>query len=465
MLMNAFRWQSMIKPEMIQGEIPSNKTIYKRAFEIAWPSTIESILVALIGSVDLMMVGNLGKEAISAVGITTQPKFIILATIIALNIGVTVLVSRRKGAKDQHAGNKILHHAFSLSILLSFILSMLGAVFAREFMQLAGATEDYIDLAVTYFRIIMFGNFFNCTALTITAAQRGAGNTKISMKTNLSANIVNLIFNALLINGLFFFPELGVKGAAIATSIGNVVGFMVALYSITRKGKFLELKLNHLFHFEKQYLKEIFNISKSSFIEQIFLRIGFFSYVKAVAGLGTVAFSAHQAVMSIMSISFSVGDGLSVANTSLVGQSLGAKRKDMAIIYGKVSQRIGLVMALFTSLMITLFRSQIMSLFASEPEVILAGEVPLMILSVAVIFQITQVITIGSLRGAGDVKFVAGIMLISVTIIRPSLTWILCYPFNLGLNGAWLSILLDQFTRYFISHHRFKQAKWIGIEV
>lgn len=465
MFLNAFRWQHMIKEDMIQGEIPSNRAIYKRAFDIAWPSTIESILVALIGSVDLMMVGNLGKEAISAVGITNQPKFIILATIIALNIGVTVLVSRRKGEKNKEAGNKVLNNALSLSIIISFVLSVLGATFAKEFMIFAGATSDYLDLSASYFRIIMIGNFFNCTALTITAAQRGAGNTKISMKTNITANVVNLICNALLINGLFFFPKLGVQGAAIATSIGNFVGFCVALYSVTRKGKFLELKFNHLFHFEKSYLKEIFNISSASFIEQIFLRIGFFMYAKAVAGLGTVAFSAHQAVMSIMSISFSVGDGLSIANTSLVGQSLGARRKDMAIIYGKVSQRIGLMMALLTSLTITIFRSQIMSLFASDPEVIQAGEIPLMILSITVIFQISQVIIVGSLRGAGDVKFVAIIMLISVTIIRPTLTWVLCYPLNMGLIGAWLSVFLDQLTRYAISLIRFKQAKWLGIEV
>lgn len=464
-LLYIFRWQSMIKPELIQGDILTNKQIYRRTFDIAWPSAIESILIALIGAVDLMMVGGIGKEAISAVGITNQPKFIILATIIALNMAVTVLVSRRKGENNKEEANKYLINALSASIIISLVLSILGIIFSKEFMAFAGATNDYIYLASDYFKIIMIGNFFNCMALTMTSAQRGAGNTKISMKTNLAANIVNLILNALLINGLFFFPKLGVYGAGIATSIGNLTAFFIALYSCTRKGKFLYLKIGNLFKFNLKYLKDIYALASATLVEQLFLRIGFLMYAKAVAGLGTVAFSAHQIVMSIMSISFSVGDGLSIANTSLVGQSLGAKRKDMAIIYGKVSQRIGLIMAILTSLIITIFRAQIMSLYANDLDVITMGELPLIILSVTVIFQISQVITIGSLRGAGDVKFVAILMLVSVTIIRPSLTWIFCYPMNMGLAGAWFSVFVDQLTRFFISAYRFKQSKWIDIKV
>ncbi len=464
-LLNFFRWQNMIKPAQILGDIPDNGTIYRRTFHIAWPSAVESVLIALIGAVDLMMVGGLGSEAIAAVGITNQPKFLVLATILALNTGVTVLVSRRKGAGLQKEANIYLRQAFMLSVVLSLLLSLGGAVFAPQILSFAGATPDYLDLAVTYFRIIMFGNFFYCVGLTITAAQRGIGNTRISMVTNIAANLVNLVMNAMLINGLFFFPRLEVAGAAIATAMGNIVSFFIAIYSVSHKDGFLQLKLNQNWLPDRRAIRDLFNISWSALVEQIFLRIGFLMYAKAVAGLGTVAFAAHQIVMNIMSISFSVGDGLSIANTSLVGQSLGAERSDMAIIYGKVAQRIGLVLAVIVSASITLFRAQLMGLFSSEAAVIAAGEIPLIFLSVTVLFQIVQVIIIGSLRGAGDVKFVALLMLISVTIVRPVLTWILCYPLNLGLPGAWMSVLLDQFTRYLVSYLRFRKAAWTRIKV
>ena len=460
-----FPVHKMLKKEDIIGDIPASREIVKKTFDIAWPSALESVFIALIGAVDMMMVGNLGKEAISAVGIVTQPKFIVLAPILALNISVNVLVARRKGQKDKESANLYLRQALLISTLVAFVLSLTAGIFSKELLLFAGANDDYLHLAIPYFRYILIGNFFYSVGLTMTAAQRGAGNTKISMKTNLAANVVNLFFNAMLINGLFFFPRLEVTGAAIATMIGNIVSFCMALYSVTRKGGFLELSLKDKWSVDLQAMNDIFIISKSSLIEQIFLRIGFFTYSKAVASLGTVDFSAHQVCMNIMHISFAIGDGLQIACTSLVGQSLGAKRPDMAMIYGKVSQRIGIMMAIMTGLVITGLRSELLSFFTSDADVILAGSIPMMIISITVLFQIPQVIVVGSLRGAGDVKFVAMMMLISVTLVRPILAYVLCYPVGLGLIGAWLALLLDQITRFTLSFVRYHQGHWTKIHI
>ena len=184
-----------------------------------------------------------------------------------------------------------------------------------------------------------------------------------------------------------------------------------------------------------------------------------------MASLGTVDFSAHQVCMNMMHISFAIGDGLQIACTSLVGQSLGAKRPDMAMIYGKVSQRIGIMMAIMTAFFVTVFRSELLGFFTNDMDVILAGSIPMMILSVTVLFQIPQVIVVGSLRGAGDVKFVAMMMLISVTLVRPILAYVLCYPVGLGLLGAWLALLLDQITRFSLSFRRYHQGHWTKIHL
>ncbi len=462
-ILNSFKWQSMIRPNDILGEIPSNKNIYKRTFKMAWPSAIESVLIALIGAVDMMMVGNLGSSAISAVGIVNQPKFIVLAAIFALNTGVTVLVSRRKGENNQEAANKYLRQAIYICIGLSFILSLTAGIFAKEFLMFAGANIDYIDLAVPYFRIILFGNFFYAIGHTMTSAQRGAGNTKISMKTNLAANGVNLIFNALLINGLFFFPQLGVTGAAIATAIGNIVAFSMATYSVTRKGNFLHFSFFEKMKFDKLALNEMYKISSSSFIEQIFIRVGFLTYAMTIANLGTVAFASHQVCMNIMVISFAVGEGLQIASTSLVGQSLGQRRPDLATIYGKVSQKIGISLAILLALVVFNLRSELVSLFTIEQQVITMTQIPMMILSFTILFQVPQVIIVGSLRGAGDVKFVAMMMLISVAIFRPLLSYILAYGVGLGLQGAWIALAFDQVTRYAFSFYRYRSGKWANI--
>ena len=169
--------------------------------------------------------------------------------------------------------------------------------------------------------------------------------------------------------------------------------------------------------------------------------------------------------LQMMSLSFSVGDGLSIATSSLVGQSLGAKRKDLAIIYGKVSQRLGMIAAFILSIIIVIFRSQFVGFFTRDPEIIRLGSDIMIILAFIVNFQVSQVIVVGSLRGAGDVRFVAKLSMFSVTLVRPALTFFLAYTLGFEIYGAWISVILDQVIRFIVSRIRFRNAKWLNIEV
>jgi putative MATE family efflux protein len=460
-----FGVENLIPKKYQTQTLPSTEEVYKKTLKIAWPSAMEAILISLIGAVDMMMVGGLGTNAIAAVGITTQPKFLIMAFVLALNTGTTVIVSRRKGENNQEGARKALRNALIFSVGISFISSLIGFIFSREILMFSGANSDYINEAMIYFNIVLVGNFFYLISLTITAAQRGVGNTKISLVTNLSANIVNIIFNYLLINGIWIFPRWGVAGAAVATSMGNIVSLILAVYNVSDKNNFLHINFKQDWSLDQKTLVSIWKISSSSLIEQVFIRIGFMMYAKAVAGLGTLQFATHYIVMQVMSITFSAGDGLSIATSSLVGQSLGAKRPDLAYIHGKVSQRIGMVISFTLAILIILNRSLIMSLFSIDPEIIDLGAQILIILSFIIQFQIAQVITVGSLRGAGDVKFVAMLSLLSVTIIRPILTYFLAYSLGFGLYGAWFSVVCDQMIRFYVGRYRFKQAEWVKIEV
>jgi putative MATE family efflux protein len=268
-----------------------------------------------------------------------------------------------------------------------------------------------------------------------------------------------------LINGIWIFPRWGIAGAAVATSMGNIVSLILAVYNLSKKDNFLHVNFKQDWTLDKKTLISIWKISSSSLVEQVFIRIGFMMYAKAVAGLGTLQFATHYIVMQVMSITFSAGDGLSIATSSLVGQSLGAKRPDLAYIHGKVSQRIGMVISFTLAILIILNRSLIISLFSVDPKIIDLGAQILIILSFIIQFQIAQVITVGSLRGAGDVKFVAMLSLLSVTILRPLLTYVLAYSMGFGLYGAWFSVVCDQMIRFYVGRYRFKQAEWVKIEV
>ncbi len=455
----------MIKPHQVLGKLPTSKSMYLSTYRIAWPSALEAVLISLIGSMDTIMVGSLGAGAIAAVGITNQPKYLVLSVIVSLNLGVTTIVARRKGENDIIGANRCLKQSMLISIILSVIASALGFAFSDPLMVFAGAGEDIIADASVYFRIIMIGNIFSCIGLTITAAQRGSGNTKISMITNLSANIVNICFNYLLIGGNFGFPALGVAGAAIATAIGGFVSLVIAVFSVARHGGFLSLFEYGSWQFDSRTIKTLASLGSSAFVEQIFMRIGFFSYAKIVAGLGTVAFATHQIGMNILNFSFACGDGLSIAASSLVGQSLGAKRPDLAILYGKVTQRIALSVSAVLFCIFILPRREWIMLFSSEPEIISLGALLLIIIAFTCPFQTSNVVVSGCLRGAGDAKFVALVSFVSIGVVRPVATWLLCYPLGFGLLGAWFSLVIDQIIRLTCNYIRFSRGRWTKIIV
>lgn len=465
LLKRFFSIDYMLKKDEILGSLPTTREVYKNSFNMSWPCAFEAVLVSLVGSIDIMMVGGLGAEAIAAVGLTNQPKFVLLAMIFSLNVGVTAIVARRKGAEDFKGANSCLKQSIILSFIISLIMAISGYIFANEIMLFAGAGEDVINDSVAYYKILMVSIVFTSLSLTINAAQRGVGNTKISMRTNVVANIVNLIFNYFLINGIWIFPRLEVRGAAIATTLGSIVGFLMSVFSVYYNTRILDLRGKGNWKFDKATMKAFLSISGSSVVEQVFMRIGFFSFAIIVAALGTIAFATHQICMNVINLSFCFGDGLSAAAASLVGQNLGAKRPDKAKIYGKIGQRMAFIVSTVLFFVFILARKQIIMLFNSEEHIVSLGGMIMIIIAFTTHAQTSQTVYNGCLRGAGDTKFVALISFISIALIRPGLAWILCFPANLGLKGAWIALFADQTMRYILGKKRFDSGKWTKIKI
>lgn len=464
-LVNILSVKSMLKKEQIIGEIPSSRDAYRNFFKIAWPSAVEAFLVGAIGSVDTMMVGTLGDDAITAVGITNQPKYILLAMIFSLNVGVTAVTARRKGQLDQTGANRALRAGILICTVISILMSCLGYLFAYPIMQLAGAEESYIKDAVTYFRILMFSIPFQALNLTINAGHRGCGKTKISMTTNVISNLINILFDYLLINGIAFFPRLQVAGAAFATLMGAIAAFLISLKSLLRRNGYLTFYHKAGWKMNNQVLHPIIKVSSSAFVEQVFLRIGFMAYAAIIARLGTTAYATHIICMNILTLSFCFGDGLSIAASALVGQNLGAKRPDLSILYGKTGQRLAFMISTVIFFVFIFGRSLLVSLFSRNPDVIALGSGIMILAAMGTHMQTSQVVCSGCLRGAGDTTYVAVVSLVSVAIIRPLLTWLLCYPVGFGLYGAWVALLVDQCMRLTFCFKRFSGGKWSSISL
>jgi putative MATE family efflux protein len=330
-------------------------------------------------------------------------------------------------------------------------------------MLFAGAQEGtrILEFATDYFRITIIGFVFSSLGMVINAAQRGCGNTRVSMYTNIIANLVSLLLNFLLITGRFGFPALGVRGAAIATVAGNITMFIICMINVSKPGGFLRLRLK--FKLDKDILKSVANVSSSAFVEQIFMRIGFFTTARLIAGLNSAAvpaLAAYTICMHLQNMSFTFGDGLSVASSSLVGRSLGAKRPDMAIVYGKVSQRLAYIISIILFFIFIFGRYFFIGLFTDTEAVTNMAVAVVILIAVSSPFQMSQVVLAGSLRGAGDTKFIAAVSFICIVFIRPGLTWAFCYPLGFGLTGAWIALTIDQIIRMLIVSRRFAQGKW-----
>lgn len=444
-----------------------NRNYINKTVAVAWPAVLESFFVAVVGIIDSMMVSRLGEYAVAAVGLTTQPKFIGLALFIATNVAVSALVARRKGENDREGAARILMTALMFVVAAGIIVSILCVIFAHPIIRFAGSESDTHDSAVLYFRIIMGGIIFSIISLVINAAQRGSGNTKIAMSANLTSNLVNICFNYLLIGGHFGFPALGIKGAAIATVIGTVAACGMSIASLFRKDSFVNVGyiLQNKLRATWGAFKQISNLASNVFIEQILLRIGFMAVSVMAANLGTRAFAAHQVGMNIMSLSFSFGDGMQVAAVTLIGQSLGQKNADLAKKYGTICQRIGNMISVVLSVLYLLLGKWFFSMYFTEADTIQIGVEIMRVMVIIVLMQVAQVIYMGCLRGAGDVRFTTIASTISVTCIRPLASYIFAYLLNFGVIGIWLGIVCDQICRLILTQWRFKSGRWTKIQI
>jgi putative MATE family efflux protein len=463
---NAYSVNNMIKTEHRLGEMPSTRETYSSLIRIALPSVAEMVLASLIGSMDTMMVGNLGEFAIAAVGLTGQPRMLILSIFFALNIGMTAIIARRRGEERREDANRTLRSMLSVIFGLSIVLTVFAVTFAPQFMRIAGAIEgETLETSTVYFRIIISAVPINALTMAMTASLRGIGNTKVTMYVNTISNLVNIVFNFLLIEGRFGFPRLEVAGAAIASVIGMTVGFVLTIMVLLKRDGYLHLTFRGSWKPEIKYLRPVFKVGRNAVLEQIALRIGFFVFARIVAGLGTQDFATHQICMQFTGITFTIGDGIGIAATSLVGQNMGRGRPDVSMLYGKAAQRLALTVSLFLIAVLIVLRVPLVKLFSDDPYIVELGSKVMIIVALFQPFQTTSVVISGCLRGSGDTRFIAVVMLICITIIRPLAALFTVYILGLGLVGAWSASLLDMIIRMTIVYKRFSSFKWANIKV
>jgi putative MATE family efflux protein len=438
----------------------SPKEANREVLKLAAPALAENVMMSLIGMADMIMVGRIGSAAIAAVGLSNQPMMFSMALFMALNVGTTAVVARHIGATEYKEANETARQTLVLVGLMGIITSAILFFFAEEILLFMGAEQDTMAHAMGYFRIVSISMIFNTIQMSVNSMVRGAGDTKSPMANNMVVNIVNLVGNFVLINGIRFFPRLGVTGAGLATAFSRLVGAVLALTLVLVPGKRITVSFKERFRFNWDIAARVTRVGIPSAIEQFVMRAGMMFFTRTVSGLGTVTYAAHQVGLNITSLSFTTGMGFAMAATSLVGRSLGAKKPDHAEVLANSAHKLAMMISGVVAFFLFFFGKQVSLLYSNEIEVLTQAAIALRIIALVQPAQSTQFVLAGALRGAGDTKWPLYSTIIGVWGFRVLLSYILVQKMGFGLIGAWIAMAIDQVARSSIILYRFKTGKW-----
>lgn len=447
----------------------SRQTI-KDVLKIALPAVGEMILYMMIGVFDTMMVGRYGGNvSVSSVGLCTEIIYTFSNMFIAvgISIGITSLVARRVGAGELELAEEYGTLGFGVAVLLSFIISFLLFVFNTNILSFAGANNEVISLGAPYMRIASIGIFFNMMMSSLNGCLRGYGNTKTPLFASLLVNLINIPLDYILIFGKFGAPELGVRGAAIATSIAQFSGFVFIVLYMIFKSK-IKIRFKYISMFKSHMLSDLLRLSIPSSLQEGALSISRLLCNFMIVSLGTVSFAANQITTSIESISFMPGWGFAVAATALVGHKVGEKDFKKAKEYAFTATILGSGVMLFCSILFLTIPSQLINLFVhgGEKEVIRLGTFCLMVAAIEQPLMGVSMILGGALKGGGDTKTPFTISVISSWFFRLPIMLYFIYILKLSVVYVWVITAIqwsfDGLLTWYLYKKKFTRENIIG---
>lgn len=438
---------------------------------LAWPIFIEQVLLALVKAVDTAMVGSLGKEATAAVAINYSPNMVMDGVMIALGIGFTSLVARSVGARDLARARNFLKQGLLAITAIGLALSIFCFVCARKIPIWMGGYPEILDNAEIYNQITAISILFRGLTIMLTAIYRGYGDSKSPMIINVLVNGLNVIGNFLMIyptrpltllgrTFTMFGFGWGVAGAAVSTALSGVLGGVILLIMCFTKDTPLRLTLKESYAPDPVALKAVLEISVPTMLERFFQTSAFLLLSRTVATLGTAQLAAHQVAATAESLSFMPGFAFGTAVTTLFGQSIGAKRTDLAHDYVVHTLKMGTVTMALMTLVLFLWPTPIISLFTPDAEVIRMGSTLLRLLALIQIPQMAASVYSGALKGAGDAKSSLVLTLSSIWGVRIAGIMFSVYVLHLGLYSICVCMDIDNVVRWILFHLRYRQGKW-----
>lgn len=446
-------------------EFIRNRERSKTIITLAAPVILEMILGMVVWIADTAMVGRLNAEALSAVGLGGQIFFSSVNVFASVGIGAAAIVSRHIGAQNHERSRESAVHAFQIGLVLGIILFICSYFIFGHFFVMAKAEAQVVELGTEYLRIISLAGLFMVPGFISSAILRATGDTKTPMIGAIIINTINLIGDYLLIFGKFGFPKMGVAGAALATAIGQIVGFCYVMF-ILFKGKGEDsYKIGRLGAVNWNDFRQIWKFSLPALINELMISGGRLIYSFMVIGMGTLSFAANQIAVTAESLSFMPNSGFAVAATTLVGQSLGAGDREEAEKYGWTSAALAAVVMGVTAIVFLFFPKIMARLFTNDVDTIDLAAKCIRIGALEQIPMAYAMVLSGALKGAGDTKGSMYITIGSNWLFRLPASFLVVYIWKLPVTALWYVTAIQYMIETLLFGIKFRKGHWANIDI
>lgn len=447
--------------------IDENKLL-RSMVRLAWPVVVQQASFAMVQLVDTALVGNLGEDALAGVRLAGLLLWLGMSGMMAVGVGATAIVARTVGAGKQSEASRVMQTVLVLSVVWGVVMMFAMLLFGSWWLGLVGAEPAARHEGTRYLQMLALAMPFLSFMFAGQAAQQGSGDTWSPMVVGVIVNVINTVASYVLVYGPGIFPRMEAAGSGLGTAVAASVGALLVagvLFSGQRTLIWVPFKGGA---FSSHDARRILTIGVPSGLEQAQFNFAFMIYTAIIASLGTAALAAHGVVLGIQALTFNVGFALSIAVSAAVGQSLGAKRPDLAEHASWVGMRASLVFMIACGILLMTLGGPITDIFVggeNASEVIDIGRKLLFIFAFAMPGMAISLSLSGALRGAGDTRAVLYIMAGCTWIVRLIPAYLLAITFGLGVPGAWLAAIMDISVRALFMFLRFRQGKWKEVEV
>lgn len=443
-------------------ELFCDKEFYKKLFIIAFPITLQNLITSSLNMVDILMVGQLGENAIAAVGLANQMFLLILMAIIGVSSGISVFISQFWGKKDIENIHRMLGIALISSVGIATISTIFVAIYPKQIMKFFTLDSNVIELGISYLLFVCVSYIFTAITFVYNFSLRSIGQTTISMLVSIVAVLINVLCNYIFIFGNFGAPALGVAGAALGTTIARVCEtFMLVGFIYWKKGV-LAARFSQLVDISKEL---VFKISKPVtlvLLNEMFWGSGTVVYAAAYGHINADATAAVQISNTVTNFCTVMIFGMSSAAATMVGNKIGEGDEEGGRLYAKRIAIIASSCGVIISILLALLAAPIVTIFFVSPQVAKSSEMILYITAIILTLRVFNIIMIvGVLRGGGDAK--AGL------IIEGGTMWLVGVPMAL-IGVFWLHwpveavvalVALEEVTKCICCLYRFVSGKWV----